>query len=274
MRQGKIHPLIILFFQPELKLPLKMTLDEVRSHVAKNKSPHVQLLQLNTNNLDQNENDDETTMEEGQSSPKKAKVPPERLGRSPMMMYIGKLYREKKSDGEKGTRERKNTRPKALPPPHYDHWDLDFVPLQCSQCEFQATHEVIKQHYKDEHPELFSTAFDLEARHKKKKYTVFICPCTGCVFTTYWQEVIDRHIKGHKNQRRELEGLIFKVFGDKTPNSAGKHRSIVDFRRTVQRTVVSRRFGHCESKSFEHWTVRFFAKYKNGQARGFQRPRG
>ena len=162
---------------------------------------------------------DESELQSPELSTKLKK--PERLGRSPMMTYIGQLYRERKIDTDKPDGNPKISRPRVLPPPHYDHWNLDYVPLKCSQCEFQSTHETVKEHYKQEHMRIFPTAFDLEAKHKKKKYTVFMCPSTGCGFTTYWREVINHHTKGHRFNRHEIDGLIFKVFGDKIPGSAG-----------------------------------------------------
>ena len=148
---------------------------------------------------------------------------PKKPGRSPMVMYIGQLYRERerKADADKPDSNQKAARPRVLPPPHYDHWNLDHVPLKCSQCEFHSTHETVKRHYKKEHIRIFPTAFDLEAKHKKKKYTVFMCPSSGCGFTTYWREVINHHTKGHRFNRHEIDGLIFKVFGDKTPGNTG-----------------------------------------------------
>ena len=130
--------------------------------------------------------------------PSKKSKRPERIGQSPMMAYIGQLYRERKVEAEKSEGNQKVTRPRALPPPHYDHWDLDHIPLKCSQCEYESTHEVIKQHYKAKHLQIFPTTFDLEAKHNKKKYTVFICPSSGCGFITYWREVINHHTKEHK----------------------------------------------------------------------------
>lgn len=191
--------------------------------------------------------DEESSEETSITTPEANKKPrPIKLGRSPMVTYIGQLYREreKKAASDKMDVGNKVTRPRTLPPPHYDHWNLDHVPLKCSQCDFKATHDAVKKHYKTQHPLIFPTAFDLEAKSKKKKYTVFLCPSSNCPFTTYWMEVINHHTKGHRFNRHELEGLIFKVFGDKTPGSAGRVSLILCA--TCRAVIVYRHFLYVE----------------------------
>ncbi len=207
--------------------------DLTREEIMKTaKMPLVPLRRVSCDDdADQSQNESETiedtqgeNINQGNSDKKSSgKLP--RKGRSPMVLFMARLYRERKADtdnnttSEKTNRDKKVTR-RALPPPHYDHWDLDHVPLQCSQCDAVYAHEVMKQHYKSEHQHLFPTAFDIEARQKRKKYSVFICPCTGCGFTTYWEEVIQHHTKGHKMQRQEMEGLTFALFGTQTATSS------------------------------------------------------
>ena len=235
--------------QPVPELPPDVTLTEMQMEITKLKHKKVPMVTLyrvphedppgmkeELEDVDEEEAEDNNFKS---PEPSKKSKRPERIGRSPMMAYIGQLYRERKVEMEKSDGGQKISRPRALPPPHYDHWDLDHVPLKCSQCEFQSTHETVKEHYKAEHLQIFPTAFDLEARHKKKKYTVFICPSSGCEFTTYWREVINHHTKGHRLNRHEIDGLIFKVFGDKIPGNAGTLKlKFLKLEKTLMQHVV------------------------------------